>query len=43
MSGQHGAKYNPKQGYIIALGVNDSSRNEFPLGTISDVNINDYN
>ena len=40
--GQHGAKYNPKQGYIIALGVNDASRNEFPLGTISDINLNDY-
>ena len=42
VTGQHGAKYNPKQGYIIAMGVNDKSRQEYPLGTITDINLNDY-
>ena len=39
-----GASVNPKQGYIIALGVNDRSKSLYPVGDLStDVDMVDYN
>lgn len=38
-----GAKSNPKQAYTIALGVNDSSLKQYPVGTTEDIDLSDYN
>lgn len=37
------AKTDPKQGYIIALGVNDKNRGEVAGNPLRDIDMNDYN